>query len=120
MPLLLVAFDFVSLSRGLFFLNPWLGICTRVSFRSVGRVELYRLRVNAIFQHPALVVVGAATKLVLLVCVHRPVFYPEASVCGHVLVPLQSSFVPLPDLLVVLLFELEAEIWFRLWHVLLL
>ena len=56
-------------------------------------MELNRLRVDAIFQHPTLVVLGAQTKLVLLVCVHSPVLHPEASVCGHVLVPIQSPLV---------------------------
>ena len=49
-----------------------------VAICSVGGVELYRLHVDAIFQHPALVIVGAQTKHVLLVCVHSPVFHPEA------------------------------------------
>ena len=65
-------------------------------FCSVGRVELYRLRVDAIFQHSTLVVVGAKANLVLLVRVHRPVFHSEASVSGHVLVPIQSHLVSPP------------------------
>ena len=66
--------------------RPMVGCMSQVAVCSVGCVILYRLRVDAIFQHSALVVVGTEPKLVLLVCVHRPVLYPEASVCSHVLV----------------------------------
>ena len=94
--LLLVAFVYLNLPQNHFFLVPWLGICTRVVFCSVGCVELYRLRVDFIFQHPALVVVSAKTKLVLLVRVHRLVFHSETSVSSHVLVPIQSHLVSTP------------------------
>ena len=59
-------------------------------------MELCRLCVDSIFQHPTLVVVSAQPKLVLLVRVHRPVFHPEPSVCGHVLMPIQSPLVSPP------------------------
>ena len=59
-------------------------------------MELYRLCVDAIFQHLTLVIVSALAKLSRLVRVHRPVLHPEISVCGHVLMPIQSHLVSPP------------------------
>ena len=63
-------------------------------------VELYGLRVDAVLQHPALVVVSTQPELALLVRVHGTVVHSEAPVGRHVLVALESFFVPLPSQLV--------------------
>ena len=66
-------------------------------------MELYWLRVDAVLQHPALVVVCGKTQLALLVRVHDPLVHPETPVGGHVPVALQSSLVPFPTQLILLL-----------------
>ena len=58
--------------------------------------ELYRLCVNAIWQHPPLVIVSAKAQLSLLVRVHCAFVHPESFVCGQVLIPIQSPLVSLP------------------------
>ena len=63
-------------------------------------VELYGLRVDAVLQHPALVVVRAQPELALLVRVHGTVVHSETPVGCHVLVALESFFVRLPSQLV--------------------
>ena len=62
-------------------------------------------RVDAVLQHPTLVVVRGKAQLALLVRAHGPLVHPEAPVGDHVLVPLQSSLVPLPSQLVLLLVD---------------
>ena len=57
-------------------------------------VILERLRVDAVLQHPALVVVRAQTELALLVRVHGAVVHAEARVGRHVSTALESSLVP--------------------------
>ena len=52
---------------------------------------LDRLRVDAVRQHPALVVVRAQTELALLVRVHRAVVHAEAPVGCHVSAALEGS-----------------------------
>ena len=71
----------------------------------IGHVVLDGFRVDAVWQHPALVVVSTQPQLALLVRVHGPLVHPEAPVGGHVLVPLQSSLVSLPAQLVLLLVD---------------
>ena len=58
---------------------------------------------DAIWQHPALVVVCAQPELALLVGVHGAILHPEAPVGRHVSTALESSFVPLPAQLVLAL-----------------
>ena len=77
----------------------WVAVCL------VGHVVLDGFRVDAVLQNPALVVVSTQAQLALLVRVHGPLMQPEAPVGGHVLVTLQSSLVPLPAQLVVLLVD---------------
>ena len=60
------------------------------------KVVLYRLCVNAIWQHPPLVIVSAKAQLSLLVRVHSAFVHPKTAVCGHVLIPIQSPLVSLP------------------------
>ena len=60
---------------------------------------------DAVLQNPALVVVRRKAQLALLVRVHGSLVYSVAPVCSHVLVPLQSSLVPLPVQLVLLLVD---------------
>ena len=55
---------------------------------------LDRLRVDAVLQHPALVVVRAQTELALLVRVHRAVVHAEAPVGCHVSATLECSLEP--------------------------
>ena len=89
---------------------PWVAPC------SVGHVELYGLhvgglrlvileglRVDTIWQHPALVVVCAQPELALLVGVHGTVSHPEAPVGRHVSTALEGPLVPLPSQLVLAL-----------------
>ena len=66
-------------------------------------VILERLRVDAVRQHPALVVVRAQAELALLVRVHRAVAHAEASVGRHVLAALEGSIESLPAHLVLAL-----------------
>ena len=66
-------------------------------------VILERLRVDAVRQHPALVVVRAQAELALLVRVHRAVANAEASVGRHVLAALEGSLESLPAHLVLAL-----------------
>ena len=66
-------------------------------------MELYRFRVDAVLQNPALVVVCGKAQLALLVRVHGSLVRPEAPVDTHVLVTLQSPLVPHPVQLVLLL-----------------
>ena len=68
-------------------------------------MELNWLRVDSVLHHSALVVVCGKAQLALLVRVHGPLMHPEAPVGGHVLVTLQSSLVPLPAQLVLLLVD---------------
>ena len=77
----------------------WDAVC------SVWHVELDGLRVDAVLQHTTLVVVSTQPQLALLVRVHGLLVHSEAPVCSHVLVPLQSSIVPLPTQLVLLLVD---------------
>ena len=79
------------------------GVC------SVGCVKLYRLRVDAVLQHQALVVVCAQPELALLVRVHGAVVHSEALVGRHVLVALESFLVPLPAQLVLALVDTLGE-----------
>ena len=58
-------------------------------------VVLDRLRVDAVRQHPALVVVRAQAELALLVRVHRTVVHTEAPVGCHVLAALEGPLEPL-------------------------
>ena len=58
---------------------------------------------DAVLQHPVLVIVCGKAQLALLVRVHGPLVHSETPVGGHVLVALQSSLVPLPAQLVLLL-----------------
>ena len=57
-------------------------------------MELDRLRVDAIGQHPALVVVRAQAELALLVRVHGAVVHAEAPVCRHVSTALKGPLKP--------------------------
>ena len=66
-------------------------------------VELDRLRVDAVLQHPALVVVRAQAELALLVRVHGAVVHAEAPVGRHVSTALEGPLVPLPAQLVLAL-----------------
>ena len=68
-------------------------------------VELDRLRVDAVLQHPALVVVRAQTELVLLVRVHGAVVHAEAPVGRYVSTTFESPLVPLPAQLVLALVD---------------
>ena len=68
-------------------------------------MELDGFHVDAVLQHPALVVVCGKAQLALLVRVHGPLVHSETPVGGHVLVALQSSLVPLPAQLVLLLVD---------------
>ena len=68
-------------------------------------VELDRLRVDAVLQHPALVVVRAQAKLALLVRVHGAVAHAKAPVGRHVSAALKSPLVPLPAQLVLALVD---------------
>ena len=63
-------------------------------------VELEWLRVDAVLQHPALVVVRAQPELALLVRVHGSVSHAEASVGCHVSTALEGPLVPCPSQLV--------------------
>ena len=63
-------------------------------------VELDRLRVDAVLQHPALVVVRAQAELALLVRVHSTIVHAEATVGRHVSTALKSSLKPHPAHLV--------------------
>ena len=63
-------------------------------------VKLYGLCVNAVWQHPTLVVVRAQPELALLVRVHGAVVHPEAPVGRHVSTTLEGPLVPLPAQLV--------------------
>ena len=89
---------------------PWVAPC------SVGYVELYGLhvdglrlvileglRVDAVLQHPALVVVCTHPELALLVGVHGAVLHAEAPVGRHVSTALEGPLVPLPAQLVLAL-----------------
>ena len=58
---------------------------------------------DAVLQHPALVVVRAQPELALLVGVHGAVLHPEASVGRHVSTALEGPLVPLPAQLVLAL-----------------
>ena len=66
-------------------------------------VKLYWLCVNAVWQHPALVVVCAQPELALLVRVHGAVVHAEAPVGRHVSTTLESPLIPLPAQLVLAL-----------------
>ena len=68
-------------------------------------VILDRFRVDAVLQHPTLVVVSAQTELALLVRVHGTVVHAEAPVGRHVSTALESSLVPLPAQLVLALVD---------------
>ena len=68
-------------------------------------VILQWLRVDAVRQHPALVVVRAQTELALLVRVHRTVPHSEASVDHHVPIARKSSLETLPTHLVLSLVD---------------
>ena len=57
-------------------------------------VILDRFRVNAVRQHPALIVVRAQAELALLVRVHRAVVHAEAPVGCHVSAALKGSLEP--------------------------
>ena len=65
---------------------PWVEVFSWV----VLLVVLDRLRVDAVLQHPALVVVRAQTELALLVRVHRAVVHAEAPVGCHVSAALEG------------------------------
>ena len=81
-------------------LGEWVGVW----ISGLG-VILEGLRVEAVRQHPALVVVRAQPELALLVRVHGAVAHSEAPVGRHVLVALESFFVPLPSQLVLALVD---------------
>ena len=66
-------------------------------------VKLYRLRVDSVWQQPALVVVRAQVELALLVRVHCAVVHAEAPVGRHVSPTLEGFLVPLPAQLVLAL-----------------
>ena len=66
---------------------------------------LQRLRVDAVRQHPALVVVRAQAELALLVSPHRAVPHTEASVNRHVPVARKGSLETLPAHLVLALVD---------------
>ena len=66
-------------------------------------VKLDRLRVDAVLQHPALVVVHAQAELALLVRVHGAVVHAEAPVGRHVSTSLESPLEPRPAHLVLAL-----------------
>ena len=68
-------------------------------------MELDGLRVDAVLQHPALVVVRAQAELALLVRVHGAVVHAEAPVGRHVSTPLEGPLVPLPAQLVLALVD---------------
>ena len=75
------------------------GVCgglPRVQLGGVGAllVILDRLRVDAIGQHPALVVVRAQAELALLVRVHGTVVHAEAPGCRHVSTALEGLLEP--------------------------
>ena len=72
-------------------------------------VILDRLRVDAVLQHPALVVVRAQAELALLVRVHGAVVHAEAPVGCHVSTPLEGSLVPLPAQLVLALVDTSSS-----------
>ena len=57
-------------------------------------MELDRLRVDTVLQHPALVVVRTQAELALLLRVHGAVVHAEATVGCHVSTPLESSLKP--------------------------
>ena len=67
----------------------------RVQLGGLLLVVLDWLRVNAVRQHPALVVVRAQAELALLVRVHRAVVHAEAPVGCHVSAALESPLEPL-------------------------
>ena len=91
-----------------FFHGPWLGVCPWVAVFSwvstpavpsrLARggllVVLDRLRVDAVRQHPALVIVRAQAELALLVRVHRAVVHAEAPVGCHVSTALEIPLEP--------------------------
>ena len=58
---------------------------------------------DAVWQHPALVVVSTQPELALLVGVHGAVLHPEAPVGRHVSTALEGPLVPLPSQLVLAL-----------------
>ena len=68
-------------------------------------VKLEELRVDAVLQHPALVVVRAQPKLALLVRVHETVSHSEAPVGRHVSTTLEGPLVPLPAQLILALVD---------------
>ena len=68
-------------------------------------VELDRLRVDAVLQHPALVVVRAQAELALLVRVHGAVAHAEASVGRHVSTALEGPLKPRAAHLVLVLVD---------------
>ena len=78
-----------------FFHGPWLGYAGGCPvFSWLGLVELDGLRVDAVLQHPALVVVRAQAELALLVSVHGAVVHAKATVGRHVSTALESSLKP--------------------------
>ena len=68
-------------------------------------VKLEGLRVDAVLQHPALVVVCAQPELALLVGIHGAVSHAEAAVGRHVSTTLEGPLVPLPAQLVLALVD---------------
>ena len=66
-------------------------------------VILDRLSVNAVLQHPTLVVVRTQPELALLVRVHGAVVHAEAPVGRHVSTALEGPIIPLPAHLVLAL-----------------
>ena len=68
-------------------------------------VILEGLRVDAVLQHPALVVVCAQPELALLVGAHGAVLNAEAPVGRHVSTALESPLVPLPSQFVLALVD---------------
>ena len=77
--------------------------CVQLARVGLLLVILEGLRVDAVLQHPALVVVRAQAELVLLVRVHGAVVHAEASVGRHVSTALKSPLEPRPAHLVLAL-----------------
>ena len=53
------------------------------------KVIFNRLGVDAVRQHPAFVVIGAQSQLVLLISNYSPIFHAKSSVCFHVFASFQ-------------------------------
>ena len=60
------------------------------------KVIFNRLRVDAVLQHPAFVVIGAQTQLLLLISNHSPVVQAKASICCYVFASFQRGLESLP------------------------